>query len=87
MGQFYYRRWSFASGIAMNYRGIAEESWITVNSPSGIIGDDLTKNYTLIADIATYTSYALAAAGSAMSVIGLLIPPDRSTGGITCKEK
>lgn len=76
----------FASGIAMNYRGIAEESWITVNSPSGIIGDDLTKNYTLIADIATYTSYALAAAGSAMSVIGLLIPPDRSTGESPVKK-
>ncbi len=62
------------SGLAMNYYGMAEESWITDNSPSGSIGDSLTKQYSLTADILTYTSYGLLLGGGALSLIGLLLP-------------
>lgn len=66
------------SGMALNYYGLAEESWITEKSPSGSIGDSLTKQYSLTADILTYTSYGLLLAGGTMSVIGLLMRGDAS---------
>ncbi len=71
---------NITSGLALNYRGKAEESWITDTSPSGSIGDSLTRNYTLAADILTYTSYGLLVGGSLLSVVGLLLPAEEKTG-------
>ncbi len=71
---------NITSGLALNYRGKAEESWITDTSPSGAIGDSLTNNYTLTADILTYSSYVLLVGGSVLSVVGLLLPAEEETG-------
>lgn len=67
---------NITAGLALNYRGKAEESWITDNSPTGTIGDSLTKGYSLTADILSYTAYGLLVGGTVLSVAGLLSPAE-----------
>lgn len=71
---------TIASGLALNYRGKAEESWITDNSPTGTIGDSLTKRYSVTADILSYTAYGLLVGGTVLSVAGLLSPAEGAGG-------
>ena len=77
---------NIVSGLALNYRGKAEESWITETSPSGTIGDNLGDIYTLVADILSYTSYGLLIGGSALSAVGLLSPAEEGTDNGTGKD-
>ena len=77
---------NIVSGLALNYRGKAEESWITETSPSGTIGDNLGDIYTLVADILSYTSYGLLIGGSALSAVGLLSSAEEGTDNGTGKD-
>lgn len=70
---------NFTAGLALNYRGKAEESRITDTSPTGTMGDSLTKGYSLTADILSYTAYGLLVGSTVLSVAGLLLPAEEGS--------
>ncbi len=62
---------NLASGMALNIRASAEESWINSNSPSGSLGDsDYTINY-ITSEVLFYTSYAVYFSGAVLTWLGL----------------
>ncbi|MCD6397077.1 MAG: hypothetical protein J7L71_06020, partial [Spirochaetaceae bacterium] len=62
---------NITSGMANNFRGKAEEYWITDNSPSGTIGDSsYTGNY-ITSEILYYSTYAIYLGGAVLTYIGL----------------
>jgi hypothetical protein len=63
------------SGLAVNYRGQAEEYWINERSPSGVIGDSVYSVKYITSEVFTYLSYALFAGGGVLTYMGLTEPP------------
>lgn len=63
------------SGLAVNYRGQAEEYWISERSPSGVIGDSVYSVKYITSEVYTYLSYALFVGGGILTYMGLTEPP------------
>ncbi len=63
------------SGLAVNYRGQAEEFWISERSPSGVIGDSVYSVKYITSEVFTYLSYALFIGGGVLTYMGLTESP------------
>jgi hypothetical protein len=63
------------SGLAVNYRGQAEEYWISERSPSGVIGDSVYTVKYITSEVFTYLSYALFVGGGVLTYMGLTESP------------
>ncbi len=71
---------NLASGMALNIRASAEESWINANASFGSIGDsEYTINY-ITSEVLFYTSYAVYFSGAVLTWLGLTYD-DPETGG------
>jgi hypothetical protein len=62
---------NLTSGIGNNLRGSAEESWISENSPSGIIGDSNYLSTYISSQVFYYSTYALYIGGAVLTWMGL----------------
>ncbi len=62
---------NLTSGIATNYRGKAEESWINNNSLSDTVGEANYDFYYNTSEILYYASYAVYAGSAVLAFIGL----------------
>jgi len=62
---------NFTSGMAMNLRAQAEESWITDNSSSGTIGDSSYMCNYITSEVLFYSTYAIYLGGAVMTYLGL----------------
>ncbi|MCK5197509.1 MAG: hypothetical protein KAR21_04125, partial [Spirochaetales bacterium] len=62
---------NLTSGMATNFRGKAEEYWISDNSPSGTIGDSTYKADYITSQILYYSTYAIYIGGAVFTWLGL----------------
>ncbi len=66
---------NITSGLAVNYRGQAEEYWISEQSPSGVVGDSVYSVKYITSEVYTYLSYALFIGGGVLTYMGLSESP------------
>lgn len=59
------------SGMATNYRGKAEEYWISDNSPSGTIGESTYLKDYITSQVLYYSTYAIYIGGAVFTYLGL----------------
>ncbi len=62
---------NFTSGMANNFRGKAEEYWISDNSPSGTIGDSSYLGNFITSEVFYYSTYAIYLGGAVLTYMGL----------------
>ncbi|MDA3938047.1 MAG: hypothetical protein PF693_01895 [Spirochaetia bacterium] len=62
---------NLTTGMANNFRGKAEEYWISDNSPSGTIGDSTYLYNYITSEILYYSTYAIYIGGAVLTYLGL----------------